>query len=57
LDDALSQVHQLIDNGERPFIPTDTHPEYASLIRRCWEADPDKRPTCAEILETLAKCL
>ena len=50
-------VHQLIDSGERPFIPGGTHPEYAKLIRDCWETDPAKRPSLDEILQRLDKCL
>jgi hypothetical protein len=50
-------VHQLIDSGERPFIPQSTNAQYAQLIRDCWETDPNKRPSMEEILVRLDKCL
>ncbi len=50
-------VHQLIDAGERPFIPNSCHPQYASLIRQCWETDPDQRPSLAHVLQMLDACL
>lgn len=50
-------VHQLIDSGERPFIPQATNPEYAKLIRDCWETEPSKRPTMDQVLERLDRCL
>jgi len=46
-------VHQLIDSGERPFIPNSCQPLYARLIRKCWETDPEKRPSLGEIIHTL----
>jgi len=50
-------VHQLVDGGERPFIPASCHPEFARLIRACWEGDPDKRPYLDAILKSLELCL
>jgi len=50
------QVLQLIDSGERPFIPAGVNAVFAQLIRDCWEEDPDKRPTFTEILNKLDLC-
>jgi hypothetical protein len=50
-------VHQLVDSGERPFLPHSTHPQYAGLVRRCWQADPDKRPLFETVIATLDLCL
>jgi len=50
------QVLQLIDNGERPFLPAGVNPVFAQLIRDCWEEDPEKRPTFTEILLRLDMC-
>ncbi|KHN74248.1 Tyrosine-protein kinase Fps85D [Toxocara canis] len=39
----------------RMEMPKTTPPNVAKLIYKCWEADPDKRPSFAEIFETLDK--
>ena len=37
----------------RPKITKDTPPEMAELMKKCWDADPNKRPTFAQILVVL----
>jgi len=37
----------------RPPIPADCPPAYAQLMRDCWESDPQKRPSFADILTRL----
>jgi len=59
LKDILSPlaIEQAVLQGERPPIPEDCLakcPELASLIVRCWAAEPSARPTFSEICEELA---
>ncbi|GAM26319.1 hypothetical protein SAMD00019534_094940 [Acytostelium subglobosum LB1] len=37
----------------RPTIPPNCPEGFVNLINQCWELDPEKRPTCPEILEQL----
>ena len=39
--------------GERPQITDDTPKFYAELMKRCWEYNPENRPTAKEIHECL----
>ena len=42
--------------GERPAIPTKLRSELpwlSALVNRCWEMEPDARPTFAEIVSIL----
>ena len=34
---------------KRPAIPEDCPKQLASLIQRCWDDDPHRRPSCAEV--------
>src|SRR5438132_5977592 len=36
-------------NGERPQITDDTPESYAELMKRCWDHNPENRPTAKEI--------
>ncbi len=42
-------------SGERPDIPSDCLPEFAQLIRDCWQGDQKLRPSFDEILLRLEK--
>ena len=39
--------------GERPQITDDTPEFYAELMKKCWDNDPENRPTVGEIKECL----
>jgi molecular chaperone DnaK (HSP70) len=41
-------------NGRRPTFPADTPEQLADLAKRCWAADPNKRPGFREIVATFA---
>src|SRR5437763_10792799 len=50
--EAYSIIHQII-NGQRE-LPIDGTPlEYIKLYTKCWDEDPEKRPTIEFILMTL----
>src|SRR5436309_5878325 len=39
--------------GERPQITDDTPEFYAELMKKCWNHDPENRPTAEEIYDCL----
>merc|ERR1712118_104098 len=44
------QVVMLVSvEKRRPEIPEDCPKQLASLIQRCWDDDPHRRPSCAEV--------
>ena len=47
------QIQFNVNNGYRPKIPSDTKDCYRELIERCWNQNPDERPTFDEIVEAL----
>jgi len=49
---ALDEIfkHVVVDNI-RPKIPEQTPPTLAKLIRKCWDANPSKRPSFAAVLK------
>jgi len=38
-----------ICKGIRPEIIEGTMPEYVDLMKRCWDNDPEKRPSASEL--------
>ena len=46
-----------ICNGLRPNISEDTPKLLADLIRKCWDAKPENRPTAKELLQLFYKWL
>src|SRR6266542_4832357 len=40
-----------ICKGFRPEIIKDTEVEYAELMKKCWDSDPNKRPTAEDLIE------
>lgn len=43
----------VVQQGLRPIIPKQTHPNLAELIEKCWQQDPILRPNFSEIIEKL----
>lgn len=39
--------------GKRPDLPNSIPKCYKELITKCWDQDPEKRPTFAQIVESL----
>lgn len=50
--DAIART--LCAERKRPALPKDTPPNLALLIKRCWQEDPQKRPTFDEIYDEFA---
>ncbi|POG64962.1 kinase-like domain-containing protein [Rhizophagus irregularis DAOM 181602=DAOM 197198] len=44
-----------ICKGDRPEIIEGTIPEYIELMKRCWDNDPEKRPTANELINIFYK--
>lgn len=44
-----------VRNGGRPSFPGNFPAAYQSIIEKCWEGDPEARPTFDEIVNELAK--
>ena len=42
-------------NGERPQITNDTPEFYSELMKRCWDHNPENRPTAKEIFDCLGE--
>jgi len=41
--------------GLRPPIASEIPAEWAALIQRCWDDDPERRPTFGDIQDALEK--
>jgi serine/threonine protein kinase len=46
-------IIQTAHSGLRPKIPSSCPPFFAELMTKCWDADPSKRPTFAQVIEQL----
>jgi serine/threonine protein kinase len=44
-----SNFAKKVCDGLRPEIIEGTIPEYADLVKKCWDNDPEKRPTVEEL--------
>lgn len=44
-----------ICKGNRPEIIDDTEPEYVELMKKCWDSEPNKRPSAEDLIECFKK--
>jgi len=57
-DDAGEEIAKRILNGERPdldLLDDDTPKDLVNLMERCWETDPEDRPTLKEVIDELTR--
>jgi hypothetical protein len=47
------QVSIEVANGTRPTVPSDCPADYLQTMKRCWKADPSKRPSMDRVLESM----
>ncbi|EAY13731.1 TKL family protein kinase [Trichomonas vaginalis G3] len=45
----------MVINGERPPIPSSCPSGLAKLIKSCWDVDPNKRPSSAQIVQVFER--
>ncbi|XP_008781707.1 serine/threonine-protein kinase STY13 [Phoenix dactylifera] len=50
---AVQAAFAVVNKGVRPIIPQDCLPALAEIMTRCWDANPDVRPTFAEVVRML----
>ncbi|CAB5186428.1 unnamed protein product [Rhizophagus irregularis] len=43
-------IYKIID-GERPKITDDTPEDFANLMKKCWNSNPNKRPSAKQVCE------
>ncbi|TYH67640.1 hypothetical protein ES332_D06G202700v1 [Gossypium tomentosum] len=51
----LQCLYDIYVNNERPPVPESCQPALAHLIKRCWAANPAKRPDFSDIVSALEK--
>jgi len=47
------EIIRAVEKGDYPEIPDSCDPDFAKLIKDCWNNDPLKRPEFKEILDRL----
>ncbi|MQM12255.1 hypothetical protein Taro_045170 [Colocasia esculenta] len=50
---AVQAAFAVVNKGVRPIIPPDCLPMLGEIMSRCWDANPDVRPTFAEVVRLL----
>jgi serine/threonine protein kinase len=51
----LRRLLRITDSDERPSIPANAQPALKQVIERCWNRDPEMRPTAQHICETFGE--
>ncbi|EFA82433.1 filamin/ABP280 repeat-containing protein [Heterostelium album PN500] len=51
----IEWVNMVLEEAYRLPIPDNCPPELASIIKRCWDSNPDSRPTFTEIHQELTQ--
>ena len=49
----IEDVSRAVQSGVRPTFPLSSPPLYVSLMRDCWNTNPERRPTFAAIVARL----
>ena len=47
----INLIYKII-NGKHPEVTSDTPECFADLMKKCWDSDPEKRPSIIEIRGT-----
>lgn len=50
---GVQVAHDVLHKDLRPSIPKKTPQQFSWLMRRCWDKNPDKRPSFSEIINQL----
>lgn len=50
---AVQAAFAVVNKGVRPIIPQDCPPALAEIMSRCWDANPDVRPSFSEVVRML----
>ncbi|KAJ4830797.1 hypothetical protein Tsubulata_016933 [Turnera subulata] len=50
---SMQAACEVISQGLRPTIPSDCLPALSKIMTRCWDENPDVRPTFAEVVKML----
>lgn len=50
---AVQAAFAVVNKGVRPVVPHDCLPALGAIMTRCWDANPDVRPSFTEVVEML----
>ncbi|KAI5069709.1 hypothetical protein GOP47_0016010 [Adiantum capillus-veneris] len=50
---AVQAAFAVVNRGRRPDIPQDCPAPLISIMTRCWDANPDERPSFSEVVQLL----
>lgn len=50
---AVQAAFAVVNKGVRPIIPNDCLPVLSDIMTRCWDANPDVRPSFTEVVRML----
>eukprot|EP00252_Welwitschia_mirabilis_P008679 TRINITY_DN2072_c0_g2_i1.p1 TRINITY_DN2072_c0_g2~~TRINITY_DN2072_c0_g2_i1.p1 ORF type:complete len:405 (-),score=55.13 TRINITY_DN2072_c0_g2_i1:617-1831(-) len=50
---AVQAAFAVVNKGVRPTIPSDCPPALSDIMTRCWDANPDVRPSFSEVVRML----
>jgi len=50
---AVQAAFAVVNRGVRPQIPADSPPQIVDIMSRCWDANPDLRPSFVQVVKML----